>query len=96
MAKGKAIILSISALAILGGLYYFLIYKKNKVKGKRADFNTDGFVYTVNTKSQAYPKKANEFGGVIVESYKADKDFWLAKNSKGQEILLKKTEVNII
>jgi hypothetical protein len=92
--SGKAIIISISAIAVLGGLYYFFIYNKNK--GKRADFISDGFVYTVGSKAQSYAKKAGEFGGVIVESYKDDKDFWLAKNSKQQEILLKKSDVKIV
>ena len=103
MKKGsvKAIVISISALAILGGLYYFLIHKKGifgiiDVKGKRADFSVDGFVYTVGTKAQAYPKKVGDFGGKLVESYKEDKDFWLATNSKNQEILLKKSDVNIL
>jgi hypothetical protein len=98
--NGKGILISISALAIVGGLYYFLIYKKGKVnvdvKGKRADFIVDGFVYTIGTKAQAYPKKVGEFGGMLVESYKDDKDFWLAKNVKAQEILLKKSDVTIV
>jgi hypothetical protein len=95
--SGKAIILSISALALVGGLYYFFIYKKSDdSKGKRADFIVDGFVYTIGTKAQAYPKKAGEFGGLLVSSYKDDKDYWLAKNSKGAEILLKKSDVTIV
>ena len=91
-------LLSISALAVVGGLYYFLVYKKRKlsVEGKRADFSVDGFVYAKGTKAQSYAKKVGEFGGLIIESYKEDKNFWLAKNSKGQEILLKKSDVTIV
>jgi hypothetical protein len=102
MKKGsvKAIIISISAIAIVGGLYYFLIHKKGlfgfNVKGREAKFSVDGFVYTVGSKAQAYPKKLGEFGGMLVETYKDDKDFWLAKNTKNQDILLKKSDVNIV
>ena len=98
MTKGtrKVIFFSTIAAVVGGGLYYFLIYKKNKVAGKRGDFAVDGFVYNVGTKAQAYPKKANDFGGMLVESYKEDKDYWLAKNSKGQNILLKKSEITIV
>lgn len=105
MKNGKAIIVTISALAIVGGLYYFLIYKNPKgkkveiedkdVNGKRGYFITDGFVYTVGTKAQAYAKKAKEWGGLITESYKEDDNFWLAKNTKGQDILLKKSDIKI-
>ena len=94
--NGKAIILSISALAIVGGLYYFLIYKKDKgVKGKIAYFKVNGFVYSVGTKAQAYPKVNDEIGGIIQGVYKEDKDFWVAKNTKGQEVLLKKSDVTL-
>jgi hypothetical protein len=98
MTKGtRKVIFFTSITAIIGGaLYYYLVYKKNKVNGKRADFITDGFVYTVGTKAQAYPKKVGEFGGMILESYKQDKDYWLAKNSKAVEILLKKSDVKIV
>jgi hypothetical protein len=102
MKKGsvKAIVISISAIAIVGSLYYFLIHKKGlfgiNVKGREAKFSIDGFVYSVGSKAQAYPKKLGEFAGLLVESYKDDKDFWLAKNTKGQDILLKKSDVNIV
>jgi hypothetical protein len=79
-----------------GSLYYYRLTMKNKVKGKRADFIVNGYVYTVGSKAQAYPKKANEFGGMIVESYKDDKNYWLAKNSNAQLILLKKSDVTIL
>jgi hypothetical protein len=102
MKKGsvKAIVISISAIAIVGGIYYFLIHKKGlfgiDVKGREAKFSVDGFVYTVGSKAKAYPKKLGEFGGMLVETYKDDKDFWLAKNTKNQDILLKKSDVNIV
>jgi hypothetical protein len=104
-ANGKAIIVTISALAIVGGLYYFLIYKKTKgkkveledkdVKGKYAYFIKNGFVYTVGTKAQAYPKKNGEYAGTLGETYKDDKDYWLAYNTNAQQILLKKSEVKL-
>ena len=96
----KAIIVSISVLAGLGALYYFLIYKKDakaeNEKGKYAEFINDGFVYTVGTKAQAYAKKVGEFGGYKPKTYKEDKDYWIATNSKKQEILLKKSDVKIL
>lgn len=97
--NGKAIILSITALAIVGGLYYFLVYKKSKgsqsAVGKKGFFAIDGFVYTKGTKAQAYPKKKDEFGGYIQGDYKEDKDYWIATNTKGQEVLLKKSDVTL-
>jgi hypothetical protein len=102
MTKGTRKIIFFSTIVLLvgGGLYYFLIHKKGlfgiNVKGREAKFSVDGFVYTVGSKAQAYPKKLGEFGGLLVESYKDDKDFWLAKNTKNQEILLKKSDVNIV
>lgn len=98
MTKGtrKAIYFSTLALLVGGAAYYFFVYNKNKVKGKRADFIANGFVYSVGSKAQAYPKKAGDFGGLLIGNYKDDKDFWLARNSSGQEILLRKSEVKII
>jgi hypothetical protein len=104
-ANGKAIVTVVATLAIVGGLYYFLIYKKLKgtkveledkdVKGKYAYFIKNGFVYTVGTKAQAYPKKNGEYAGTLGETYKDDKDYWLAYNTKADKILLKKSEVKI-
>lgn len=93
--NGKAVLLSVTSLAILGGLYYFFIYKK-KDNGQRADFIVDGFVYSVGSKAQAYPKKAGEFGGYNPKTYKEDKNYWIASNSKQQDILLKKSDVKIV
>jgi hypothetical protein len=97
MKKGtrKVIFFSTMAIVIGGAMYYYLVFKK-RVKGKRADFITNGFVYSVGTKAQAYPKKTGDFGGMLLETYSQDKDYWLAKNSNGQEILLKKSDVSII
>jgi len=98
MTKGTRKIIFFSTVAILigGGLYYYHLTRKNKVKGKRGDFIVDGYIYTVGSKAQAYPKKIGEFGGKIVESYKDDKNYWLAKNSNAQDILLKKSDVKIV
>lgn len=98
MNKGtrKAIYFTTLAMLVGGAAYYFFVYSKNKVKGKRADFIANGFVYTIGTKAQSYPKKAGEFGGLLISNYKDDKNFWLAKNSSGQDILLRKSEVKII
>lgn len=97
MKKTTKKILFFTTLAlIIGAGVYLYVQKKNKnVGGKRADFIKDGFVYSVGTKAQAYPKKNGEFAGQIIETYKEDKSYWLANNTKGQKILLKKSEVKL-
>jgi hypothetical protein len=105
MTKGTRKIIFFSTVAIVFGFtaYYLVFHKFKKnlnagivAKGKRADFIVDGFVYTVGTKAKSYPKSAGEFGGMIIDQYADDKSYWLAKNTKGQQILLKKTDVTIV
>jgi len=102
MTKGtKKVIFFGTVAAILGtGLYLYIRYKKNQqieiqANGKRAYFIKDGFIYFVGTKKESYAKKNGEWAGIIVESYKEDKSYWLANNTKGQPILLKKSDVKI-
>jgi hypothetical protein len=105
MTKGTRKIIFFSTLAIVIGLTaYYLVFTKFKknlnagvnAKGKRADFIVDGFAYSVGTKAKSYPKSAGEFGGMIIDQYNDDKDYWLAKNTKGQQILLKKSDVTVV
>jgi hypothetical protein len=101
MTKGTKKVIFFSTVAAIFGtvLYLYIRYKKNQqielqANGKRAYFIKNGFVYTLE-KKQGYAKKNGEWAGIIVESYKDDKDYWLANNTKGQPILLKKSEVKI-
>lgn len=97
----KKVIFFSTVAAIFGtGLYLYIRYKKNQqielqANGKPAYFIKNGFVYTVGTKKESYAKKNGEWGGNIVGTYKEDKDYWLANNTKGQPILLKKSDVKI-
>jgi hypothetical protein len=92
----KGLVYFVSLLLIGGGIYLYLTNrgKNNKqVEGKSAIFAKDGFVYVVGTKAQSYPKKKGDYAGSLINSY--DKQFWLAYNSSGQQILLKKSDITI-
>lgn len=75
----------------LVGLAYYLLVARKKGEVLCADMLVDGFVYNAD-KSQAYAKKAGEWAGCNVKDSQYP-EYWSALNTKGVEILLKKSEV---
>lgn len=74
-------------------IYYF--WEKNRPKGTNKDvayFIKDGFVYDTDM-TQRYEKKSGDWGGLFVAPISGNKEYWMAKNSKAEPILLKKSDV---
>lgn len=57
-------------------------------------FKRDGYVYSID-KTRAYPKTKGEFGGTMLKP-SSDGDYLMAKNSKGQDIMLNKGDIIIL
>jgi hypothetical protein len=101
----KITLITLGALAAGGAVLYFMTKKKPEtgksdgaeapsedVAGKTVIFTKDGFMYKMD-KSQAYPKKQNEWGGIIQKSF--DDEYYQVKNTKAQDFLVKKSDVKI-
>lgn len=96
MTKGKIIFWSaISATVLIGGYFTYKYYKKHKKQDEIlcADAIGDTFVYDVATKKERYAKKKGEWMGCYLKEYESDSSFWIGKNTKGEDILIKKSDV---
>lgn len=57
-------------------------------------FKKDGYVYSID-KTRAYPKTKGEFAGTMLKP-SPDGDYLMAKNTKAQDIMLRKGDIIIL